>query len=76
MRIETSFLLLSMLLPVPAMASDMSATGGGHDWSGVYVGIQSGGYWNSSQWTGATFAAFNTDSSSALIGGQVGYNRQ
>jgi outer membrane immunogenic protein len=43
-----------------------------YNWTGFYVGVNGGGAWGSSTWSG--FSSFNT--SGGLIGGTVGYNRQ
>ena len=43
-----------------------------YNWTGFYVGVNGGGGWGSSTWSG--FSSFNT--SGGLIGGTVGYNRQ
>jgi outer membrane immunogenic protein len=43
-----------------------------YNWTGFYVGLNGGGGWGTSTWSG--FSSFNT--SGGLIGGTVGYNRQ
>ena len=78
MRIAATFLIGSLLLSVPALAEDYGQANGpdgDYDWSGYYVGIQAGGFFNASRWSGA-FTTFNTNGSSLLIGGQAGYLRQ
>jgi outer membrane immunogenic protein len=43
-----------------------------YNWTGFYLGLNGGGGWGSSTWSG--FSSFST--SGGLIGGTVGYNRQ
>jgi outer membrane immunogenic protein len=58
------------LRPAPYAAAPYAAPY--YNWTGFYVGINGGGGWGNSTWTGAN--SFNT--SGGLIGGTVGYMRQ
>jgi outer membrane immunogenic protein len=44
-------------------------------WTGFYGGVQAGGGWNDSRWSGSGFD-FNTNGSGGIFGGQIGYNYQ
>ena len=67
----------------PAGAADMSQPSimptkapyyaPGYNWTGLYLGINAGGAWGTSTWTGVP-ASFTT--SGGMVGGQVGYNWQ
>jgi outer membrane immunogenic protein len=45
-------------------------------WTGFYLGINGGGGWGRSEWTGAAGSTDRFDVSGALIGGTAGYNWQ
>jgi outer membrane immunogenic protein len=44
-----------------------------YNWTGLYLGINGGGAWGTSNWSGVP-TSFNT--SGGLVGGQIGYNWQ
>lgn len=44
-----------------------------YNWTGFYVGINAGGGWGDSTWTGV---ASGFDTSGGLVGGTIGYNMQ
>lgn len=46
------------------------------DWTGFYVGVNVGGAWNDSKWSGFAAPSFNTNGSGVIYGGQIGYNYQ
>ena len=46
-----------------------------YSWAGPYIGINGGGGWGESSWSGAP-ATGNFDISGGLIGGTIGYNWQ
>ena len=43
------------------------------NWAGFYIGVNGGGGWGGSQWSGG---AFDVDPSGGMIGGTIGYNWQ
>jgi len=56
-------------MPAPYMAPPV------YIWAGPYIGINGGGGWGESSWSGAP-ATGNFDVSGGLIGGTIGYNWQ
>lgn len=46
-----------------------------YNWTGLYVGINGGGGWGTSDWSGATGTS-GANPSGAVLGGTVGYNWQ
>ena len=51
-----------------------------YNWTGFYVGVNAGGAWNRSTWSDtanpATYTPFDTNDTSFVAGGHVGYNYQ
>lgn len=46
-----------------------------YNWTGFYIGINGGGGWGTSSWSGPT-SSNSTNVSGGLVGGTVGYNMQ
>lgn len=57
--------------PMPAKAPAFEV----YNWTGFYVGINGGGAWGRSTWSGATGSS-TANTSGGLIGGTLGYNVQ
>jgi len=72
---------LLVLAALPASAADLPrsmpykapAAYAPYNWTGVYVGINAGGAWGNSDWSGF---AFSNSPSGGMVGGTVGYNWQ
>jgi len=47
-----------------------------YNWTGLYVGINGGGGWGQSNWSGPVGSTGDFDISGAVVGGTVGYNWQ
>jgi outer membrane immunogenic protein len=47
-----------------------------YNWTGLYVGINGGGAWGSSAFSGPVYSTGSFDTSGGLFGGTVGYNWQ
>ena len=75
-------LALALLFAAPSFAADMPGRYGepayvspAFGWSGVYVGVNGGYGWVSSDWTGIGTAG-STSPSGPLFGGTLGFNMQ
>jgi outer membrane immunogenic protein len=72
---------LLTLAALPASAADLPrgtpykspAYVAAYNWTGVYIGINGGGAWGDSDWSGL---AFSNSPSGGMIGGTAGYNWQ
>lgn len=82
---SVSALLASIAMIASASAADLAARPAPiaaplaapvFDWTGFHVGLQAGGAWNASHWSGFVGTPFDTHGSGGLIGGQIGYDRQ
>ena len=61
--------------PMPAKAPAYVPPAG-YNWTGFYAGINGGGGWGTSEWSGPGGNTGNFDISGGLVGGTVGYNWQ
>ena len=81
MRPIAASLGLLALAALPASAADLPrampykapAYVAAYNWTGVYVGINGGGAWGNSDWSGL---AFSNSPSGGMVGGTIGYNWQ
>jgi outer membrane immunogenic protein len=83
-RILLATVVLTAFATANAIAADiparMPAKAPGYvtsyNWTGLYLGINGGGTWGRSNWTGGGISTGNFDASGALIGGTIGSNWQ
>lgn len=59
-----------------AMPTKAPAYVAAYNWTGLYLGINGGGGWGTSEWTNAGGTTGSFDMDGAVVGGTIGYNWQ